>query len=265
MGILETIIESKRRRVEALQPRRLQLRAAAEGVAAPRRFGECLRTDTVAVIAEFKRRSPSAGWIEPTARVEEVVTAYEAGGAAAVSVLTDTDFFGGALEDLEAARKVSALPALRKDFIIDEVQVYEARVVGADAVLLIARILAPEQLRDLLAVAAGVGLPALVEAHDADEVETALRAGAEILGINNRDLATFDTNAERALRIVAAVPPEVTLVAESGVRGPADVERFAAAGFDAVLVGEHLMRSRDRGAAVAELAAFPRQPALRAR
>jgi len=264
MGILDTIIESKRHRVEALRPRHIEMRNAAEAVGPTRPFVARLSGDTVAVISEFKRRSPSAGWIAPDAEVEEIVPAYEQGGASAVSVLTDHDFFGGSLEDLEKARAVAHLPALRKDFIIDEVQIYEARIAGADAVLLITRILAPEQLRDLLAAAEALGLPALVEAHDAAEIEVSLRAGAQVLGINNRDLATFDTNAERALRMVADVPPEVVLVAESGVRGPSDVERFAAAGFDAVLVGEHLMRSRDRTAAVAELAGFARRPELRA-
>jgi len=208
-------------------------------------------------VAEFKRRSPSAGWIGEGARVAEVARAYARGGAAALSVLTDEPFFGGTLEDLAAARAAVDLPILRKDFIVDAYQLAEARAAGADAALLIVAALADVELAALLAVGKLYGLELLVEAHDADEVARAVRADAAIIGINNRDLRTFTVDRELAARLRADIPPDRVVVAESGIRDAADVARLRAAGVDAMLVGETLMRAPEPAAALRALLAPP--------
>ncbi|MFS8638111.1 MAG: indole-3-glycerol phosphate synthase TrpC [Gemmatimonadota bacterium] len=260
MDILQQIVRAKRAEVDALRPRARALRDAAEAFDAPRPFARALRREgEVALIAEIKRRSPSAGWIRPEASVGDVARAYEAAGAAALSVLTDGEFFGGSPDDLREARSVTALPVLRKDFILDPVQVWEARAAGADAVLLIVRILDDAQLVDLHRLAVELGLAVLVEAHTAEEVERALAAGAEIIGVNNRDLATFRTDLSVVLGLADRVPADRTLVAESGIRTPSDVDRLGAAGVHAILVGESLMRAPDVGAAAAALAGRPRE------
>ncbi len=260
MDILQRIVEAKRLEVEALRPRARALRDAAEAAPPPRPFADALRRGgEVALIAEIKRRSPSAGWIRPDAVVREVASAYEAAGAAALSVLTDGEFFGGSLEDLREARAAVELPVLRKDFVLDPVQVWEARAAGADAVLLIVRILEDEELADLHGLAAELGLGVLVEAHTEAEVDRALAAGAEVIGVNNRDLATFHTDLSVVLGLVGRLPSGCTLVAESGIRTPEDVDRLGAAGIHAILVGESLMRAPDIGAAAATLARRPRR------
>jgi indole-3-glycerol phosphate synthase len=208
------------------------------------------RPDQIACIAEFKRRSPSAGWIAEAADPAATAGAYAAGGAQALSILTDGPFFGGNLDDLGRARAVCELPVLRKDFIVDRYQIVEARAAGADAILLIVAALTDPEISALLAAAREIGLEALVEAHDADEVRRAVAAGAAIIGINNRDLRTFIVDRDLACRLRPQVPPDKIVVAESGIRDAADVARLRAAGIDAMLVGETLMRAPDPAAAL---------------
>lgn len=256
--ILDEILEAKRDEVERLRRRGDWLRAGAAEAPPPRDFAGALRAgDTVAVVAEFKRRAPSAGELAPDARAAEVGRAYADGGASALSVLTDDQWFGGSLDDLEAARAAAGLPVLRKDFVLDPVQLYEARAAGADAVLLIARALEGERLGELLGAAAELELDALVEAHTGAEVDRALEAGAEVVGVNARDLTSFAVDLERSERLVSRIPADRVAVAESGIRGASDVRRMAAAGADAVLVGGWLMRSGP--GAVGELAGVPRR------
>jgi indole-3-glycerol phosphate synthase len=244
--------------VARLLPHARALRAAAEAAAPPRPFRAALeRAGEVAVIAEVKRRSPSAGWIREELSVAEVASSYETGGAAALSVLTDAEYFGGSLAALREARAAVALPVLRKDFIIDPLQVWEARAAEADAVLLIVRILDDEQLAALGALAGELGLGVLVEVHTAAELERALAAGASIIGINSRDLDTFHTDLGVAVELAASIPSDRLVVAESGIRTAADVDRVAAAGAKAILVGESLMRQDDLVAATAALAGRP--------
>jgi indole-3-glycerol phosphate synthase len=247
--------------VERLRAAIAELRARAADAPTPRDFVGALRDPAVVgLIAEYKRRSPSAGPIA-SGDVGEVVRAYAAAGARAVSVLTDAEYFGGCLADLTLAREAAGLPVLRKDFVLDGAQLIEARSAGADAVLLIVRILGDDALRDLLATATDLGMAALVEAHDADEVERALAAGAQVIGINNRDLSTFATDLGVSVALADAVPADRLLVAESGIASAADVDRLGAAGVDAVLVGETVMRSHSMAAA---LAGRPRRPRGRA-
>lgn len=254
MGILEKIVETKRAEVARLLPEAAALRAAAESAPPSRPFEAALRrAGEVAVIAEIKRRSPSAGWIREELSVAEASSSYSAGGAAALSVLTDRDYFGGSLDALRTARSAVALPILRKDFIIDPVQLWEARAAGADAALLIVRILDDALLADLFGLARDLGLGILVEVHTGEELERALRAGATVVGINSRDLDTFRTDLGVALSLAGRVPADRVVVAESGIRGPGDVDRVGEAGADAVLVGESLMRQPDLVAATAAL------------
>jgi indole-3-glycerol phosphate synthase len=261
--VLDRIVATKEVEVAALAARRGALREAAERAvlagAVPSLEAALRGGDTVAVVAEVKRRSPSAGGIREGVSAAAVARLYAESAAAAVSVLTDAEYFGGCLDDLEAAAAVVAVPLLRKDFIIDEVQLWEARVAGASAVLLIARILEDVVLRELHVAATSVGLDVLVEVHDAAEVERAAAAGARLVGINNRDLATFTTDLDTTLRLAPLVPAGCVIVAESAIRSAADVARVAAAGADAVLVGESLMRAPDAAAALRSLAAVPRQ------
>src|SRR5262249_43422993 len=203
---------------------------------------------SVTCIAEFKRKSPSAAWIGEGGRAAEVARQYAAAGAAALSVLTDEPFFGGSLDDLMAAHAATTLPVMRKDFIIDAYQLAEARAAGADAALLIVAALTDAEISALLAVGTVYGLELLVEAHDADEVARAVRAGATVIGINNRDLKTFGVDRELATRLRAQIPADRVVVAESGIRDASDVARLRDAGVDAMLVGESLMRAEDPGA-----------------
>jgi len=260
MSILDRIVATKREEVALLKSRGGELRGAAEAMPPARPFAGALRRGAeVALIAEVKRRSPSAGWIRPEAGVREIAEAYAAAGAAALSILTDSLYFGGALADLEEARSRVAIPVLRKDFLIDALQVWEARAAGADAVLLIARILNDAVLGELHALATELGMGVLVEVHDRSELDRALVAGAEVIGVNNRDLATFTTDLGVVLGLAGAVPPDRVLVAESGIRNAADVDRLGGAGVHAVLVGETLMRAADVGRAAASLVGRPRR------
>lgn len=264
-NILDRIVEVKRDEVRALSGRASELSSRANDAPPPRGFAAALRRPgEVRLLAEVKRRSPSAGEIRPGADPVEVARAYEAGGAAALSVLTDRQFFGGELGFLARVRQAVALPVLRKDFVIDPLQVHEARAAGADAVLLIVRILSGAQLDELHGVARGLGMDVLVEVHTADEMERALAAGCTLAGVNNRDLATFTTDLDLSIRLASGVADEVTLVAESGIRTAADVDRLGAAGFDAILVGESLMRQPDLTAAASALVGRAKQPRGRA-
>ncbi|HEX8275173.1 MAG TPA: indole-3-glycerol phosphate synthase TrpC [Longimicrobiaceae bacterium] len=264
MSILQRIVDTKRGEVADLLPRLAELRSRATDAPPARGFAAALRRPgEVRLLAEVKRRSPSAGEIRPGADPVEVARAYEQGGAAAVSVLTDREYFGGDLEFLRRVREAVALPAIRKDFLIDPAQLWEARAAGADAVLLIVRILDDARLGELLGLAAETGMDALVEVHDAEELERALAAGSVLVGVNNRDLGSFRTELDLSVRLAASVPGGVTLVAESGIRTAGDVDRLGAAGIDAVLVGESLMRQDDLRAAAAALAGRPRDPAAR--
>lgn len=264
MSILQRIVDTKRGEVAGLAPLRAELRARAADAPPARGFAAALRRPgEVRLLAEVKRRSPSAGEIRPGADPVEVARAYQQGGAAAVSVLTDREYFGGNLDFLRRVREDVALPAIRKDFLIDPVQVWEARAAGADAVLLIVRILDDARLAELLGLAAESGMDALVEVHDAGELERALAAGARLVGVNNRDLGSFTTDLDLSVRLAADTPGGVTLVAESGIRTAEDVDRLGAAGVDAVLVGESLMRQDDLRAAAAALVGRPRDPAAR--
>jgi indole-3-glycerol phosphate synthase len=207
----------------------------------------------VAVIAEIKRRSPSKGALAVELVADVQAKSYQQGGAACLSVLTDGEFFGGSPEDLRAARAATDLPALRKDFTVGAADVCDARLMGADAVLLIAAALSPALLRELTALARHLLLDALVEVHDEAEVEVALAAGATLIGVNQRDLVSFEVDTGRAMRVAGAIPGGVVRVAESGITGAADARRLADAGYHAVLVGEALVRAEDPVAAVAAL------------
>jgi indole-3-glycerol phosphate synthase len=229
-----------------------------------RPFKAALARPGLSVIAEHKRRSPSAGTIREDLSLEEVVRAYERGGAAALSVLTERAHFGGSLEDLRAARLAATLPILRKDFVVDPYQLHEALAAGADAILLIVAALSESELVDLHDQARALGLAALVEVHDARELEVAASVGAELIGINNRDLTTLKVDTGRTLELAPSLPDGTVVVAESGFRHAEELAQLAEAGVDAVLVGEALMRSPDVEAACRELTSgVPRAPLAR--
>jgi indole-3-glycerol phosphate synthase len=211
------------------------------------------------VIAEVKRRSPSKGWINPGLSAEDQARAYERGGAAGISVLTEPAHFGGSVGDLEAVRRAVGVPVLKKDFHVDPVQLLEAKSAGASAALLIVRALAPDTLQRMMDAARAIDLEVLVEVRDEDELRRALDAGAALVGINNRNLETLIIDPETSTRLLAQVPASVTAVAESGVGGRADVERVARAGADAVLVGSAVSAAQDPTAAVRALSGVPRR------
>ncbi|HKJ25008.1 MAG TPA: indole-3-glycerol phosphate synthase TrpC [Myxococcota bacterium] len=261
MSILAEILEHKHAEVAAARSRvpaeALAERAAAVGrpvrsLAAALRDGERPR-----IVAEIKRRSPSRGEIRADFDPVGIAKAYADGGAAAISVLTDERWFGGSLEVLRQVRAVVDLPLLRKDFVVDPYQLDEARLAGADAALLIVAALSPERLEALLAHAEGLGLDALVEVHDASELEVARDVGARVIGINNRDLTTFEVDLATTEALAPRVGQGVVVVAESGIFTPADVARLEAAGAHAHLVGESLMRQPDPGRALALLRGRP--------
>lgn len=228
----------------------------ARACPAPRGFRSALAAaDGVAVIAEVKRRSPSKGSLAAGLDAAELAGDYARGGAACLSVLTDAEFFGGSVDDLRAARNAVDLPVLRKDFTVSERDVVDARLMGADAVLLIATALDDAELADFHRLAVELGLDALVEVHDEADLERALAVGATLVGVNQRDLVTFEVDTNRALRLAPMIPTGVVGVAESGIRHPADAGRLAAAGYHAVLVGESLVTSADPAGAVAVLVA----------
>jgi indole-3-glycerol phosphate synthase len=255
-SILETIVARKRKEV-ALARERVPT-AALEGrlATAPAVrdfFAAVSAPGAIRLIAEFKRKSPSGGEIRPGATVEEVVRGYAAAGAAALSVLTDGWDFGGSLVDLASARIAVSLPVLRKEFVVDRYQVLEARAHGADAVLLIAECLDDCHLRSLYREILDLGMTPLVELHDEENLPRVLDLGATLVGVNNRNLKTMTTDLDHVLRLRAHVPADVVLVAESGIKTRADVERLEAAGIGAMLVGESLLRQPDPGQAAARL------------
>ena len=242
---------ARRREQVSLEELERAISARVEG----RPFNEALAAPGISLIAEFKRRSPAAGDLPRGADpVEEIVRAYERGGAAAISMLTDGEHFGGSLADLRAARAVTDLPILRKDFILERYQLYEAAAAQADAVLLIVAALTPEELAELHAEANTLDLDCLVEVHDAEELEIALEVDAEVIGINNRDLGDFSVDLERTFELLPDVPAGKTVVSESGIRSREQVAELERVGVDAVLIGETLMRADDPELACRELA-----------
>lgn len=253
--ILSQIVARKRERLAEARRRRpfAALRAEVQMRPAARRFIPAVRRDAVNVIAEVKRRSPSKGVIREDFDPVAVARNYAAGGAAAISVLTEEDFFDGSLDHLRAVRAVTDVPLLRKDFVFDEYQIYEALDAGADAILLIAAMLDGPHFNDLMQAADGLGLDVLVEVHDRAEAEKVLAYDVRLLGVNNRDLRTFHTSLDTSLALAADLPPALTLVSESGIRTRADIERLRVAGFHAFLIGEEFMRAADEGAALKAL------------
>jgi indole-3-glycerol phosphate synthase len=255
--VLDEILASTRVDVER-RKRELPVEelASRDGISSAHRFREALAGPDIAVIAEFKRRSPSAGALREAPDVREIVGAYERGGAAALSILTEGPHFEGSLADLRTARAACALPLLRKDFIVDPYQLHEAAAAGADAVLLIVAALERPTLASLQAAAVQIGLDALVEVHDRRELQVALDVGAELIGINNRDLRDFSVDVQRTSDLLADVPGGVTVVSESGIASAGQLRRLGEEGVQAVLVGESLMRASDPEAALRELAKF---------
>jgi indole-3-glycerol phosphate synthase len=260
MTILDEILERKHEEVAAAKDRVAPalLRERALAAAEPTRgFRRALLGPGPHVIAELKRRSPSKGEIRADFDPVAITGCYEAGGAAALSVLTDEHYFGGSLAVLEQVRRATALPLLRKDFVVDDYQLDEARVAGADAALLIVAALAPDRLASLHAHAASLGLDVLVEVHDEAELDVAKGVGATLIGINNRDLRSFETDLAVTERLAPLVPEGAVVVAESGIAEPAHVARLERAGARAFLVGESLMREADPGLALRRLLATP--------
>ena len=254
---LGKILASHRARAAADHRVLTDLVQQAETTPAPRDFAAALRSDGLACVAEIKRRSPSKGDLDPDLQPDLVAKEYVAGGAACLSVLTDTDYFGGTPADLAAARQASGLPVLRKDFTVQEADVADARLMGADAVLLIVAGLEDEELRRCAALADELGLAVLVEVHDEPELERALAAGSRIVGVNQRDLRTFVVDHDRACALASQIPAGVLAVAESGIRDAHDARRLAEAGYDAILVGETLVRAEDRPGQLGELVGYP--------
>jgi indole-3-glycerol phosphate synthase len=242
-----TAAQGERRPLDALVE-------SAQSMPATRGFRTAIeRTAGLAVIAEIKRRSPSKGDLNAALDPTALATTYQKGGATCLSVLTDEEFFGGSAQDLDAARAVTTVPVLRKDFTVSEHDVCDARLIGADAVLLIAAALSPGELRRYHELAVEIGLDALVEVHDEAELERAVDVGASLIGVNQRDLVTFDVDHERALRMARAIPVGAVKVAESGVRHGRDACALHEAGYDAVLVGETLVTSPDPCRTIQEL------------
>jgi indole-3-glycerol phosphate synthase len=255
MTILERILEVKRAEIAAARERSplAEVEARARSAPAVRDFVAALRAKQPAVIAEIKKASPSRGVLRADFEPAAIARSYETGGAACISVLTDRQFFQGDLDHLAAARGACSLPALRKDFVIEPYQVYESRAAGADCILLIAACLAKEKMLELESVAQRLGMAVLVEVHDAQELESALALKTPLLGINNRNLKSFETRLETTLDLLPRVPRARMVVTESGILSPADVERMRVAGVGCFLVGEAFMRSPDPGVALAHL------------
>ncbi|MBK8027858.1 MAG: indole-3-glycerol phosphate synthase TrpC [Chloroflexi bacterium] len=259
--ILDRILLRKLDEIELLRPNGDALRTAAESAAPPRDFAAALQRDTVALIAEVKHASPSKGVLVKDFDPVRIARIYAENGAAAVSVLTDEQFFQGHLDHLRAVRAAVGLPVLRKEFVIDPLQVYEARAAGADAVLLIVMALEDAQLVDLHALTRELGMAALVEVHNEEELDRARTAGASLIGVNNRDLRTFREDLSTTSRVAdrLAGDPSVTLVAESAIRSAADVAEMGRLGAHAVLVGEGLLKAADLAGQVREFSAQPRR------
>ena len=250
--ILDKIVATKLAEIDQAKAERpeTELRAQLADAPRPRDFFGALAADGISLIAEVKKASPSAGLIRAEFDPVAIAQTYEAHGAACISVLTDEQYFRGSLEYLRQVRAAVGVPCLRKDFILDSHQLLEARTVGADAVLLIAECLAPAELARLHAEAVELGLTPLVELYDPDNLPAVFDAGAKLIGVNNRNLHTFEVDLEHTIRMREKVPDQCVLVGESGIKTHADVQQLAAAGVDAILVGESLMREANIGAAV---------------
>jgi len=232
-----------------------ELRARIRALPPPRDFREALIKPGIALIAEVKKSSPSAGIIAGALNPALIALEYEDGGASAISVLTESAYFGGELADLTIVKESVKIPVLRKDFIIDPYQIYEACAAGADAVLLIAELLDREELADYLHLAWNLGLSCLVESHSREELEKAIRSGAEIIGVNNRNLKTLKVNIDTSIQLIPLIPPDRIRVSESGIKSVEDSESVLRAGADAILVGETLVRSKNPGLKIGELIA----------
>ena len=257
MGPLGALTDEARARAATLVVRKTELEREARRATAPS-LRTALRQGDVAIIAEVKRSSPSKGAINPGLELATQVAAYQRGGAAAVSILTEPGRFGGSNDDLVKARDSIGLPLLKKDFHVEPLQIVEAKALGAAAALVIARAVPPDRLKELMGVAGDIGLELLVEVRDEGELDLALSLGATIVGINNRNLETLVIDAETSLRLLPRVPADVAAVAESGIRASADVQRVASAGADAVLVGSELSASTDPETALRSLTGIPR-------
>jgi indole-3-glycerol phosphate synthase len=254
--ILARIVSRKREELSETQSSPAVLRETAQFALKTRRdFAAALRSHRPAIISEIKKASPSKGVLIENFRPADLARSYQQGGAAALSVLTDRDFFQGSLDDLRAARAACTLPVLRKDFTIDEYHVLEAAAAGADAILLIAAILEESEMRAFRQLAAEFKMAALVEAHNEPELEKSLRSGAEIIGINNRDLRTFQVSLETSIGLAPKIPASAIKVSESGIFNADQIQRLTEAGYDAFLVGERLVRSDDAARALKELVA----------
>ena len=259
-GVLDRIVEARTQRVSDLKcahPLSELLTRVGEGATRPRRSmsASLSKKGRTNIVAEIKHRSPSKGVIREEFDPVAIASSYEKAGAAALSVLTEEDFFGGSLAHLRAVRERVDLPLLRKDFHFDEYQLHEALAAGADAVLLIVAILENELLTDLIALASELKLDALVEVHNAAEMESAVEAGARLIGVNNRDLTTFNVDLKTSLDLARLTPADAVLVSESGIHTGHDIYRLKQAGYSAFLVGEHFMRAADPGDALKELIA----------
>ena len=255
-SILDRIVETKHREIAAAKRvvSEVELERRVGGLPPARDFTAAVgKPGAIRIIAEVKKASPSAGVIRADFDPVAIAKSYEDNGAACLSVLTDESYFQGSLDDLRAVRAAVRCPILRKDFVLDRYQLLEARAAGADAVLLIAEILPGDRLRVLFDQAVELGLDVLVELHDAEELPRVLDSGATLVGVNNRDLRTFQTRLEHTLDLMPRFPAGVTVVSESGIRTHADIRRLQAAGVGAVLVGESLMRQADVGAALRAL------------
>ena len=250
-------------RAATLRPSLNELRGRAESARSAPGFATALRQKNVAVIAEVKRSSPSKGVINSSIDVDKQAAAYTEGGAAAISILTETSRFGGSNDDLVKARRSTRLPLLKKDFHVDVTQIYEAKVLGASAALVIVRAVPPDLLRELIDAGRAVALDILVEIRDETELALAISHGAKIIGVNNRNLETLEIDPTTAMRLIPRIPRDLVAVAESGVKSPDDVKRLARAGADAVLVGSELSASADPRTAVRSLVGIKRHDGAR--
>ncbi len=253
-GILTEIVQSKLQEVADLHAEAATLEQQAyERKGHVRSFSQSLVRHQPAIIAEIKKASPSKGVLQPDFHPAFIAHAYEEGGAACLSVLTDGQYFQGSLRDLEAARAAVAVPVLRKDFTIDRLQIFEAAAHGADAILLIAAVLDVPELTGLRELASSLGLATLVEVHDSEELKKAIDSGADLIGVNNRNLDTFEVSIDNSLRLSFQMPADVVRVSESGIHSTADIELLQGAGFQAFLVGESLMRAKNPAASLKAL------------
>jgi indole-3-glycerol phosphate synthase len=262
-GTLGELTDEARARAATLTPRTAELTRAAERIGQPPRFASALRGANVSIIAEVKRSSPSKGAINPGLDLEKQVRAYEKGGAAAISILTEPQHFGGSNDDLTRARSAVPIPLLKKDFHVEVVQILEARSLGASVALVIARAVPPARLRELIKAGNDMGIEILVEVRDAGELDLALSLDARLIGVNNRNLETLEIDPETSLRVLPLIPRDIVAIAESGVKSIDDVARLAGAGADAVLIGSELSASADPEAAVRALTGVARTAGAR--